>query len=185
MAIFDNALTYAKMVVDQEIKAEDICLDMTLGNGNDTIYLAHKCKHVFAFDINPAAITSAQKNIDEANIHNVSFILDSHQEVSKYINGSIGVAMFNLGYLPGGNKTIHTNYPHTIQAIKNILPMLRASGVIVIVLYPGSSRGYEESLYVEDYVTTLSQKFYDVVKYQSINQIHYPPYVIAIRKKMR
>ena len=36
---------------------------------------------------------------------------------------------------------------------------------------------------VEKYVKNLSQKEYEVVKYQFINQINNPPYVIVIERK--
>lgn len=183
MAIFDNALSYAKDIVDQEIQSTDVCLDMTLGNGNDAIYMATRCKQVFAFDINPDAIKIAQTNLKDAGVVNVNCIHDSHHKVRNYINYPIGIAMFNLGYFPGGDKSEHTDYHTTIQSLQEILPMLRVQGTIVVVLYPGSVKGYEESLYVEDFLTTLPQKEYDVIKYHPLNQIHFPPYVIAIRKK--
>ena len=63
------------------------------------------------------------------------------------------------------------------------MELLEDDGVIVIVVYPGHEQGQQESIEVENFVKTLPQKKYDVVKYQFLNQINNPPYVIVIESR--
>lgn len=176
-------LEYAHELLQSYVTKEDITVDMTAGNGHDTLFLAQISKYVYAFDIQEEAIKNTNKLLQEHNITNVKLIHDSHIFVNKYVNESIGGAVFNLGYLPGSNKKITTNATTTIQAIQNILPLLKARRICVIVVYPGHSEGKIESILVEEFASKLNQQEYQVLKYQFINLRNNPPYIIAIMKK--
>lgn len=95
----------------------------------------------------------------------------------------VSAAVFNLGYLPGGNKQIITRGITTIRAVQNILPHLLDGGIIVLVIYFGHPGGTDERQTVADFARKLSQKQYDVLKYEFINQNNTPPELIAIQKK--
>ena len=62
------------------------------------------------------------------------------------------------------------------------LSCLKKDGVCVCVIYPGHDMGFQESEEIEQFVQQLDQKEYEVLKYTFMNQIHYPPYLIAIQK---
>ncbi|MFP3359401.1 class I SAM-dependent methyltransferase, partial [Planococcus sp. SIMBA_143] len=47
----------------------------------------------------------------------------------------------------------------------------------------GHPEGKIESEKVTNFVTDLNQSHYQVLKYQFINQINDPPYILAISKK--
>ena len=59
---------------------------------------------------------------------------------------------------------------------------IKKDGVCVCVIYPGHEEGLKESKAIEAFVQQLNQKEYQVLKYDFINQIHQPPYLIAIQK---
>ena len=109
--------------------------------------------------------------------------LSSHENVNTLIKEKVKAFIFNLGYLPSGDKTITTHYESTIKAINNSLEILDEKGVIVIVVYPGHESGKIEDIKLNEYVSLLPQKLYDVVSYRFINQINNPPYVIVIERK--
>ena len=44
-------IEFAHYLLKEKITSSDICLDMTLGNGNDTLFLLKYAKFVYAFDI--------------------------------------------------------------------------------------------------------------------------------------
>src|SRR5699024_11443519 len=78
---------------------------------------------------------------------------------------SSDLAIFNLGYLPRGDKTIITTPASTIAAIKKLLQFIRLSGRIALVIYHGHPGGQEEKNEVLSFVTSLSQAHYEVVQY--------------------
>ena len=122
-------------------------VDATAGNGNDTLFLAElvgENGHVYAFDIQQAALDSTAKRLGELN-ERVSLILDSHENVEKYVNGQIGGAVFNLGYLPHSEDlSIVTKPDSTIKAIHTMLGMLKKGGIIAVSVYDGHEGGAEE-----------------------------------------
>lgn len=62
-----------------------------------------------------------------------------HETLSSVLpeNTLLAGAIFNLGYLPKGDKTIITKAETTLIAIKEILPRLRKGGLLLLVVYYG------------------------------------------------
>lgn len=179
-----RVLDFAHTIISLYVSKEDICVDMTIGNGNDTLFLCEISKFVYGFDIQQLAIENTKKLLNENNISNYKLILDSHNNVDTYVNEKIKAFIFNLGYLPKGDKSITTNYVSTLEAINKSLKLLEINGLIVLVIYPGHEEGKIESTYINEYVATLNQKQYDVVTYKFLNQVNNPPYVIVIERKL-
>lgn len=182
----DGILPYARVLLNKVIDEKSIVIDATCGNGNDTLYLANLVTngHVYAFDIQDQAINNTKNKLKENNINNVTVIKDSHANVKNYIDkNEVSAAIFNLGYLPGSDKTITTTATSTIEAINNISNILTKEGIIVLVVYSGHESGKVESNELLDYVYNLEQKKYHVLKYEFVNQKNNPPYIIAIEKR--
>lgn len=177
-----KVLNFSHKVLEEVLTKDDVALDMTLGAGNDSKFLASLVKKVYAFDIQEKAIEIAKENLKEHD--NVEYILDGHENVLKYITDGVKGIIFNLGYLPTGNKSITTMTETTIKAIKDSLTLLIKKGVMVICLYPGHPEGKKESVEVIEFVKGLNQKEYDVLKYEFINQINEPPFLICIEKRI-
>ena len=59
-------------------------------------------------------------------------------------HGKITGAIFNLGYLPGGDKTIVTKPETTISAIEQLFTIMAPEGIIVLVIYHGHPEGAVE-----------------------------------------
>lgn len=159
-----NILNRAKLICQKMIKKNDITIDATCGNGNDTLFLASLSKKVIAFDIQENAITNTKKLLKENGYNNVVLINDSHSKIDIYLNdykGKISLVMFNLGYLPGGNKDITTNHITTLDAIKKSYTLLNNKGIILIVCYP-HKEGKKESN--------------EIIKYINENNIEYKIY---------
>lgn len=182
-------IPYAHELLKQSVRPHDHVIDATCGNGNDTLFLAQLVGaegHVYACDIQEQAIENTKQKISEHNINNVTFINDSHEHINKYIPESvpkhIGGAIFNLGYLPGSDKTIVTKAESTIKAVESMLPLLRSRALVILVVYHGHEGGINEKTKLLPFVESLEQKKYSVLKYQFINQINNPPFIIAIQK---
>ena len=56
--------------IREQVQPGDICIDATMGNGNDTLLLSSLCGkdgHVFAFDIQEEALINTRKRLMEAD----------------------------------------------------------------------------------------------------------------------
>ena len=128
-----DLLQLEKDLVLPHIKKGGICADFTMGNGHDTLFLAKSVGEfgtIYSFDIQDQALSNTKKLLEENNINNVTLIKDSHSNLKKYIKTKIDVGMFNLGFLPGGNKNITTNHETTIEAIISAIDILNPNGAI-------------------------------------------------------
>ena len=181
-----RVLKYAHQLISERVIKGDTVVDGTCGNGYDTLFLAKAVGEngkVIGFDIQDQAINSTMERMIEQGVsERVNCVKDSHANVQSYLkNQPIGAAMFNLGYLPGAEKEITTKAKSTTQALTGLLKLLRVGGIITLVIYTEHDQG-EEAKQVEDYVKELPQKQFQVLKYGFINQIHHPPYLIAIER---
>lgn len=179
--MIEKVIPFSHRLIKSTVTDEDITLDMTMGKGNDTLLLAQLSKHVYAFDIQEQALHITNDLLSKHNISNVTLIKDSHINVLDYYKGDIKCAVFNLGYLPGGDKSITTKHEDTIHAIESLLPLLVNEGLIIITVYPGHKSGDIESTILEKFIVTLDSKEYNVVTYKFVNK-NKSPYNIIIEK---
>lgn len=164
------------------LNANSISLDATMGNGNDTLFLAKRSHKVYAFDVQKEALHNTQKRLEEAGVTNATLILDGHEHLSRYVSAPLTAAIFNLGYLPSADKAIITRPQTTLQAIEQVLALLKVGGRVSLMIYYGHEGGEMEKDAVLDFVRQLDQKAYAVMLYQAINQVNTPPFLIMIEK---
>ena len=182
--VLDRILPFTKYLLGKVVTKGDLVVDATCGNGNDTIFLSRLVGdegHVFAFDIQKEAVDATNNKLKEAKIQNVSLILDGHEQVLNYISREISGAIFNLGYLPGSDKTITTKGETTWKAIVDILSLLKVNGLIVLVIYHGHEAGKVERNYLEELIKTLDPATTTTLKYEFLNKEH-APYILAIER---
>lgn len=143
----------AQKLATDILRPGDIAVDGTAGKGRDTACLAQAVGpsgHVHAFDIQPEAIASTRNLLEAAGLADrVSLHLRSHAELAAVLTpaqqGKVGVALFNLGYLPGGNPDIITRPDSTQAALDAAFAALRPGGRLICVAYTGHPGGPEES----------------------------------------
>lgn len=184
-------LTFAHDLLAKALKNGGFAVDATMGNGNDTLRLANLVGskgHVYAFDIQAQALENTQQRLQAANLEaRVSLYLQGHEHVAhvipKTLHGKIKAAIFNLGYLPGSDKTVVTTPQTTLTAIEQLLAMLAPTGIVIIVVYHGHEGGKVERDALMPFVTQLSQQEFHVLQYQFLNQQNNAPFIIAIERK--
>lgn len=181
-----NTLQIVKDMINEHVKEGDIVLDCTVGNGNDTISLAKlvgQTGKVYGFDIQKKAIDITLKQLTCENINNrVILIEDGHENIDLYIQDKLDFIIYNLGYLPKGDKTIKTNKETTLISLKKSLNLLNNNGIILISCYTGHDGGLDEKNLVEQLLSNLDQKIYNVIKYEFINQKNFPPILYGVEK---
>lgn len=165
------------------IKSEDIAIDCTCGNGNDTLWLAKRCKKVYSFDIQQSAIDSAKLLLKENEITNVELIKESHEKIGEYVKEAPSVIVFNLGFLPGGDKSITTTRESSLEAIKKALEILAVDGILSVIMYPGHEEGKKELELILSWARGLNSKEYHCVFANMLNQSERAPQVLWITKK--
>ncbi|WP_440896150.1 class I SAM-dependent methyltransferase [Amphibacillus sp. Q70] len=185
-----RVIPYAHELIQCAVKPGDVVIDATCGNGHDTVMLCRATgEHgkVYAFDIQLEAIEQTKQKLQSESLANVQLIHDGHQHLNQYLaqedHGRITAAIFNLGYLPGSDKTIITKPAETLSAIDQIISHLKPGGIIVCVVYHGHPGGEVEKATLLNHLSQLEQREFNVLQYGFINQKNKPPFILAIEKK--
>jgi predicted methyltransferase len=186
-----GVLPFARFTLENALKPGDIAVDCTVGNGHDTAYLASlvgESGHVYGFDIQEQALANTKGRLVEQNLDKrVTLFHSGHEEVRSFIPidkvKNLKAAIFNLGYLPGGDKSIVTKSTSTLAAVSALLDIMPTGGTIVLVIYHGHEEGKTEKNSVLSFVEQIDQRHAHVVKYEFINQANNPPFVVVIEKR--
>ncbi len=127
-------------------------IDATAGNGHDTLFLARQVGptgRVIAIDNQAIAIEKTRERLANESIENVELILGNHAEISEIVSSDVGssvdAVMFNLGYRPGGDEQQTTNTESSVSAIDDAIKLLKPSGLLSIIAYPGHPEGRRET----------------------------------------
>jgi len=181
-SILTRATSINHDFISRLVKPGDKVVDATVGNGHDTLFLANlvgDTGKVYGFDIQEKAFEKAKNLLSEHNLADrVSFILDGHENMGKYINHPVKAIMFNLGYLPGGEHGIITKEETTIAALKKSLSLLATDGILSVVIYSGHQGGAEEKQAVENFFKGIPKNELHVVKINHLNRQESSPYII-------
>jgi hypothetical protein len=181
-----DLLELHKYFILRHLKEGDVAVDFTMGNGHDTEFLSKTVGErgfVYAFDIQEQALASTQEHLVNTGCpDNYQLILDSHSNVKKYVDVPIKAGMFNLGWLPGGDKSITTMRETTLPAIRDAISLLDRDAILNIAIYPGHKEGDEEGKLVMEYLSSISRH---KVCAPRINILNSPtsPYFIVVETK--
>ena len=137
-----------------------IAVDATCGNGFDTLFLAEQVGSsgvVYGVDIQSRAIETVRAKLKTAGtLSQCRLVVGSHSQLNAMIEpehaGGVSVVMFNLGYLPLGDKTIVTKPETTLAGLDQAFEVLRPGGFLSVLAYPGHPGGLEESRCVADWI---------------------------------
>jgi predicted methyltransferase len=143
----------AQLLAQEVLRAGDIAMDGTAGKGRDTACLAQAVGasgHVHAFDIQPEALAATGNLLRLAGLADrVTLHACSHADLTAVLpaahRGRLGAALFNLGYLPGGNTAIITRPDSTARALRAAYAELRPGGRLICVAYTGHPGGDDEA----------------------------------------
>ncbi|MDP4181485.1 MAG: class I SAM-dependent methyltransferase [Bacillota bacterium] len=186
MQIIKNCLGQSHDIACRVVKEGDLVIDATAGNGNDTAFLAGlvgATGKVYAFDVQEKAIKNTTEKLEAQQLRDRAILIhDSHENMTKYIDGCVTLVMFNLGYLPGGDHNISTKFESTSKAIESAMSLLKINGLIVMVVYYGGDSGFEEKNALMEYIKNIDSKHYSVMRAEFVNQANCPPLLICIEK---
>lgn len=172
------------------LKPGETAIDATAGNGHDTLFLAKmvtSAGRVYAFDIQSFALHKTKEILQEAGIENVELFRENHALMNRFIpeekTGRVGAIMFNLGYLPHGDKSLITTSESTLNAIRQGLELLRPGGIMTILAYTGHPGGLEEANLVKKFGLSLCEKRFEFKEITADENRTSPPVLYVIWKR--
>ncbi len=180
---------FAMNVTLNYIDEGDLVIDATAGNGYDTLVLAKAVGEkgkVFAFDIQKEALKNTEKLLQEHHLQDrAAFINDSHENIQQYVDGLCkpSAVIFNLGYLPMGDKTITTKCHSSVLAVKAAIDTIKIGGIVTLVLYSGHTEGREEKRTLLKMLKELPGKEFHVAYVSMTNQVNNPPEIVWVTRK--
>ena len=182
-----DLLSLQKKFILAHLGEGDTAVDFTMGNGYDTVFLSRtvgKTGSVTAFDIQPGALASTERNLRENGCpDNWRLICASHDRAPEFITEPIKAGMFNLGYLPGsGHKALTTRRSTTLPAVDHALHMLGEDSILLVAVYPGHPEGAAEGRELTEYFGSLSRFKYSVAQFRMLNSPESPFFMIAETK---
>lgn len=167
--------------VQQYLKPGDLAIDATVGNGYDTCFLAKQVGEeglVFGFDIQQQALIESRSRLEATGLaEQVILISGSHENMAEQIpaelRGKFKAVMFNLGYLPGSDKSTVTRAQTTLPAISQALDYLAPGGIMTILAYRGHEGGSLETEMVDKLLSRLDKHGYRVEREESPGPVLY------------
>jgi predicted methyltransferase len=174
------------LVMRRFVRRGDYVVDATCGNGYDTLLLAELVGsdgRVWAFDIQQKALDATAVRLAEAGMSaSVELVHSGHETMAIQCAGPVSAVVFNLGYLPGGDRTIVTRPDSTLISLEQSLGLLEPGGVVIITLYPGHEGGQQESTALETRLVQLPPTGFHVWRMGQMNAPAIAPYLILIQK---
>ena len=166
-----------------------LCIDATCGNGGDTAFLCRLVGpegRVLGFDIQPEAIASTRKHLEQLGVPASRYELhcQSHADLLQFVQpGTADAVMFNFGWLPGADHAVFSTASSSIPALQAALEAVRPGGVVSAILYSGQVIGTDEKQTVLEYLRALPLKSFTVLVCDFANWAETAPLPCIILKK--
>lgn len=180
----------AQQKIAEILGAGDVAVDATIGNGHDTLFLSRQVGPqgtVYGFDIQQTAIQNTQSHLRSHGVDGrIQLFLTSHEQFRQVIperhQSRIKAFMFNLGYLPGSDKTVTTHPASSLLALKLALQLLVPEGRISILAYTGHRGGRKETESIKAFSRSLPDCFSVDIEIPYPDKSKNPPQLILIEK---
>ncbi len=187
--LFNTPIDLAHHLFESLLEEGDGVIDATCGNGKDSLKLARYLKKkkdtaLLCFDIQEKALENTKKLIQEevpSFLDRVEFHLGSHEHLFLPKSQKLKLVVYNLGYLPGGDKSLTTEVRSTLASVQKALELLSPGGVISLTCYPGHPEGAKEEKELIRFTSSLDPKCWNVTSFSWINR-NVSPSLILIQK---
>ncbi|KAK1587574.1 hypothetical protein Q3G72_014329 [Acer saccharum] len=189
-----KATEVAHLVWKHVVRKGDAVVDATCGNGYDTLAMLklvadESCTgRVYGLDVQGEALVNTSSLLDEtvnqAEKQLVKLFNICHSKIEEAVpkDTSVRLVAFNLGYLPGGDKTVITKSETTLLALEAAERILIQGGLISMVVYVGHPGGREELETVEAFSSRLPVDQWICCKFQMLNRPLAPVLVFLFKR---
>lgn len=118
----------------------------------------------------------------------------AHENLSEFFQNEEGAeaqetanpltaVVFNLGYLPGGDKLITTKVETTIKAVQDAMELIQKDGLVCITMYSGHPEGKKEKAALLEFAGQLDSAKWHCAYISMPNQKNDPPEILLITRK--
>jgi len=176
-------LHFAHSLWQAQVRPEDVVIDATCGNGHDTLFLSGlvPAGKVFAFDIQEKAIQNTRELLKKhGREERVALFQKSHVEL-RGVPSPPRLIVYNLGYLPGGDKGVTTQTNTTLESVRVSLEILPKESALSITCYPGHSEGEREEKALVEFLATLPSHQWTIRYHQWVNRLKAPSLFWIVR----
>lgn len=174
-----SAVEWARVFIRPALGQNSRAVDATAGNGHDTLFLAREVGpdgHVYALDIQDEAILNTSRRLAGEGIQDrVSVIRGGHQDLGRLVKEQVDAVMFNLGYLPGSDRSVKTRPETTREGIMAALNLLKPGGRLSVVVYTGHPGAEKEAETVARLLAGLNLDHFNVQKLSFWNSRTHSP----------
>jgi predicted methyltransferase len=182
-----HAVDIARREALLRIRPGEHVVDLTVGNGGDTQWLADAVGprgRVSGFDVQPEAIAIARRRLAASEAGAVvEFHCTDHARLGEFVPGPIGAAVANLGHLPGSASPVITRPESTLKAFAAALDRLRVSGALVAVIYVGHDGGRGEYAAIEAWAAALPSERWQVAWHFHPRRPRDAPVVLVVERR--
>lgn len=179
---FHSPIELAHHIWKLFLQPHHVAIDATCGGGYDTQVLSRLCSRVLSLDIQQEAIERATQLLSGQEHKRVDFFLMNHEEFPD-IDEPIQLIVYNLGYLPGGDKSLTTMVSSTLNSVQKALQRIEPGGLVSITCYPGHLEGALEEKALLELTETLDPQKYCVTHHRWINR-NRSPSLLLIQKSI-
>ena len=138
----ERVTTVVHRFLREHLNPDSVILDLTAGQGNDTLFCAQHFKKVIAMDIQEEAIQATVRKCQTQT--NVQLIHDDHSHLGNYIHEPLDAVLFNSGYLPKSLSKLTTQSSSTLKAFDASIAYLKKGGFLCATFYRKQDWGIEE-----------------------------------------
>ncbi len=181
-----GAVPLAHLFLRERLKAGDRVADATCGNGRDTLLLAQlvgEAGRVWAFDLQEEALAATGELLAAHGVlDRVELVRAGHEWLAEVVDGPLAAVVFNLGYLPGGDRRVITRPATTLPALAAALGLLAPGGLLLVVIYTGHDGAREEEESVTNWATALEPRSFNVWASRQLNRSAAAPYLVLVEK---
>ncbi|MEM7175347.1 MAG: class I SAM-dependent methyltransferase [Chlamydiota bacterium] len=167
-------LRFAHELWRHHLSQGSCAIDATCGNGYDALVLS-RCilqkgnGRLLCLDIQRAALAKAKfylrSHLSKDAFNKVSLHNQCHSQFPP-VECPIQLIVYNLGYLPGGNKTITTKKLATLTSLSKALKLLALGGALSVMCYPGHLEGAHEAEAVVNFFQQIENQTLSVFCYR-------------------
>ncbi len=183
-----GAVPLSHFFLRERVRPGDRVADATCGNGHDTLLLARlvgPAGKVWAFDVQAGALAETRALLfEEGCLDQVEMVGAGHERLAEFVGEPLRAAVFNLGYLPGGDKQLVTRPENTVTALAQAADILLPGGIITVCIYPGHPGGVEEGEAVEQWGAALDPRQFNVWRSGQLNRPETAPYLTVVEKAL-
>lgn len=164
-----NALGLSHQFMAAHVREGAFCIDATAGKGRDTLFLCRlvgDSGRVLAVDIQADAVAQTTALLTAEEVSRRALVVqDCHSRLADYAEpNTVDGIMFNFGWLPGGDHNTFSHADTSVAAVKAALHLLKVGGVMTLCLYYGRQNGTAERDAILEFLPTIDNRRYTVIR---------------------